>query len=278
MQRLTSTGLATAYFRLYILDALATAPARPPQLLLRAGSERLPFANGAFSRALQSLLDSGHLRPAPHGAVALTALGAAERGAELDRWRAVLPAVVRLTGEPGAAPAPPTLAEIPVLPREARVADAYLDRVLVSTLRDRLAAAREGGRAFTLVLGTIDLEHASVAHRRAMVHRTIRATLGGCSTLFGSDIDPYRYGDTGVALVASCGPDGDRGSLLAALLRTRVEELLRTMTGAVRAFGGARWTVRAGSATWSPSIVTTAALLRRAQDALAQDAERPIAV
>jgi len=49
----------------------------------------------------------------------------------------------------------------------------------------------------------------------------------------------------------------------------RVDELLRTMTASVRAFGGARWIVRAGAAGWSAELGTTTALLRAAQAALA---------
>ncbi|HEX4743074.1 MAG TPA: hypothetical protein VFW12_00220 [Candidatus Limnocylindria bacterium] len=279
MQRLAATGLATAFFRLFILDTLATeGPARPNLLLLKVTAERLPFASGAFSRALQSLLENGHLHPAPHGAVALTALGAAERMQELARWRAVMPAVARLVGEtePRAAPSISEAASYPAPPRgEARVADLYLDQVLVAAIRDRMASARDGGRPFVVVLGAIDIEHPSVAHQRAMVHRAIRATLGAAATLFGSDVDAYRYGDTGVALLAPCAGDADRAPRLAALLRARIDELIHTMATTVRAFGGARWRVRAGAVTWAMELVTTAALLRIAQDELAQDGAVP---
>lgn len=271
MQRLAATGLATAFFRLFILDALAKdGPARPNLLLLKITAERLPFAPGAFSRALQSLLENGHLHPAPHGAVALTALGAAERVEELSRWRAAMPAVARVIGESEARVAP-AFAEAPAPRSEARVADAYLDQVLVATVRERMASARDGGRPFVVVLGAVDLEHPSVAHERAMVHRTIRATLGAVATLFGSDVDAYRYGETGVALLAPVAGDPDRAKRLAVLLRSRLDELIQTMTATVRAFGGARWRVRVGSATWALELVTTAALLRVAQDELAID-------
>ena len=271
MQRLAATGLATAFFRLFILDALAKdGSARPNLLLLKVTAERLPFAPGAFSRALQSLLENGHLQPAPHGAVTLTALGAAERVEDLARWRAAMPTVARLIGECEARPAP-TVDE-PAAPRpEARVADDYLDRVLVTTIRERMASARDGGRPFVVVLGAVDLEHPSVAHQRAMVHRTIRATLGAASTLFGSDVDAYRYGETGVALLAPVAGDPDRAERLGVLLRSRLDELIRTMAATVRAFRGARWRVRVGSATWAIELVTTAALLRVAQDELAVD-------
>lgn len=271
MQRLAATGLATAWFRLFILDSLTAGPARPNLLLLKATAEQLPFASGAFSRALQSLLENGHLQPAPHGAVALTAVGAAERVQEVGRWRAVMPSVARIAGETEAGVAP--VVSGPSRPRcEARVADDYLDRVLVATVRERMASARESGRAFVLVLGCIDLEHPSAAHRRAMVHRAIRATLGAAGTLFGSDVDAYRYGDTGVALLASVAGDPDRARSLALLLQARLDELVRTMAATVRAFGGARWNVRVGPATWTADTVTTAALLRVAQDELATDA------
>lgn len=276
MQRLAATGLATAFFRLFILDALAKdGPARPNLLLLKITAERLPFAPGAFSRALQSLLENGHLHPAPHGAVALTALGAAERVEELSRWRAAMPAVARVIGESEARVAP-AFAEAPAPRSEARVADAYLDQVLVATVREQMASARDGGRPFVVVLGAVDLEHPSVAHERAMVHRTIRATLGAVATLFGSDVDAYRYGETGVALLAPVAGDPDRAKRLAVLLRSRLDELIQTMTATVRAFGGARWRVRVGSATWALELVTTAALLRVAQDELAIDGAVPV--
>ena len=274
MQRLAATGLATAFFRLFILDTLAKdGPARPNVLLLKITAERLPFAPGAFSRALQSLLENGHLQPAPHGAVALTALGTAERVEELRRWQAAMPSVARIVGESGVRDAPRISEAASALPTrtELRVADAYLDQVLVATVRERMASAREGGRPFVVVLGAIDLEHPSVAHQRAMVHRAIRATLGAAATLFGSDVDAYRYGDTGVALLAPLAGDADRAQRLATLLRARIDELIRTMATTVRAFGGARWHVRAGAATWSLGVVTTSALLQIARDALATD-------
>lgn len=270
MQRLTATGLATAFFRLFILDSLAGGPARPNLLLLKITAERLPFAPGAFSRAMQSLLENGHLQPAPHGAIALTALGAAERMEELSRWRAVLPTIERLVGET-AARAAPLVSEAPTPHREARVADDYLDRILVSTIRERMASARDGGRPFVVILGAIDLEHPSIAHQRAMVHRAIRATLGAAATLFGSDVDAYRYGETGVALLAPVAGDPDRAPHLAVLLRSRLDELITTMAATVRAFGGARWHVRTGAVAWGLEHVTTAALLRVAQEELATD-------
>jgi hypothetical protein len=47
-----------------------------------------------------------------------------------------------------------------------------------------------------------------------------------------------------------------------------------TMTSTVRAFGSARWHVRAGTATWSEDLGTTTVLLRRAEEALSSDGDR----
>jgi len=278
--RPAATGLATAFYRFYLLDALAHAPARPAKLLATIAAERLPLASGAYGRALQSLLEGGHLVPASEGAVALTPLGAAERMAERERWRAVIPTILRLLGDDAPAPRPAlVVAEAPAVEyRSAPVAESYLDRVLVAALRERVAQARDGGRAFALVLGVADVDAPSEATRRAMVHRTIRATLGGSATVFGGDASGYRYGDSGVALVAPIVGDARRGARMATLLRTRLDELLGSMTITVRSFAGARWLVRVGEATWSPDMLTTTAVLRIAQDALARDdSERPAA-
>lgn len=266
--RPTSTGLATAFFRLYLLDALSSAPARPASLLAAVAAERLPFATGAFSRALQSLLEGGHLVPGPEGTVALTALGAAERMVERERWTAVVPSVLRLLGEVPPRPAP-VVAEAGALPYRVRVADAYTDRVLVARLRERVAAAREGGRPCSVALIAVAIQHPAEASRRAMLHRTIRAALGGSTTLFGADVTAYRYGDDGIALVGGS-TDGAR---LAVVARARIEELIRGMSASVRAFHGARWRVAAGAATWSADLGTTGALLRAAEDALRSDGE-----
>ena len=277
MVRPAATGLATAFYRLYLLDSLASAPARPATLLATIAGEHLPLASGAFGRALQSLLEGGYLVPAPEAAVALTPLGAAERVAERERWRAVIPTILRLVNEPDPAPRPaPAIAETPTVEyRTAAVAESYLDRVLVGALRERVAQARDGGRAFALVLGVADVDAPSEATRRAIVHRCIRATLGGASTLFGGDASAFRYGDSGVALIAPILGDERRGTRIATLLRARLDELLRTMTTSVRAFAGARWHVRVGDATWTADLVTSGAVLRIAQGALARDdAER----
>jgi hypothetical protein len=279
--RPAATGLATAFYRLYLLESLALATARPATLLAAISAERLPLASGAFGRALQSLLEGGHLVPAPEAAVALTPLGAAERLAERERWRAVIPTILRLIAEPEPGPRPaPVLAEpAAVSYRTAAVAESYLDRVLVTALRACVADARDGGRAFSLVLGVTDIDTSSEATRRAIVHRCIRATFGGASTLFGGDASAFRYGDSGVALIAPVIGDEGRGARIATLLRARLDELLRTMTVSVRAFTGARWQVRVGHATWGPELVTSGAVLRIAQEMLARDdaARRPAA-
>ncbi len=273
MIRPAATGLATAFYRLYLLEALVTAPARPAALLAALAPEHLPLASGGFSRALQALLEGGYLVPAPDGAVALTPLGAAERMAERERWRDVLPTVARLVHEEVVPRAASAIAEAPAVRyRTAEVAESYLDRVLVAALRERIAQARDGGRAFALVLGVADVDASSEATRRAMVHRAIRGTLSGATTVFGGDVSAYRYGDAGVALVAPIVADAGRETQLTTLLRTRMDELLGAMTASVRAFRGARWNVRAGGTTWSASVATSGELLHRAQDALASDA------
>lgn len=265
MLRPASTGLATAFFRLYLLDALTGAPDRPAALLARIADAGLPFATGAFGRALQSLLDGGHLTPASEGRVALTPLGAAERLAERERWAAALPVVQRLLEE-GTARRATRIAEAPAATYPAPVADAYLDRVLLVTLRERVAAAREGGAPVAIVLVEVAVRHPSEAQRRAMIHRAIRASLGGTATLFGAEVAAFRYGDAGIALLApATGPLVER---LADLAGGRVDELLRTMAASVRAFGGARWTVRTGAAGWTADLGTTTALMRAAQAAL----------
>src|SRR5258705_10853025 len=99
MVRASATGLATAFYRLYLLDSLAEAPARPATLLATIARERLPLASGAFGRALQSLLEGGYLVPAPEAAVALTPPGPAEPLAEPERWPAVIPTILRLVNE-----------------------------------------------------------------------------------------------------------------------------------------------------------------------------------
>src|SRR5881296_172310 len=212
MVRPSATGLATAFFRLYLLESLAAGPARPAALLAAIAAERLPFAAGAFGRALQSLVEGGYVAPAAAATVCLTALGAAERMAERERWSETLPTLVRLLGdtEPRPFPVAPEIAP----PRARPVAEAYLDRVLVASVRELIAAARDGGPAFAVVL-------------------------------------------------APAGRDTARGERLCTLVRARLDELMRTMTSTVRAFGAARWSVRAGAATWSDDIATTTVLLRR---------------
>jgi hypothetical protein len=273
MVRATATGLATAFFRLYLLDRLAAGPARPAALLAAIAAERLPFASGAFGRALQSLLEGGYLAPAPAATVALTPLGAAERVAERERWSAMVPTLERLLGE--ASPAPTQVVAQSAPPRRALpVAEAYLDRVLVASVRERIAAARDGGPPFAIVLAHLDVDGIGEATRRAMVHRVIRATLGATATLFGGDVAAYRYGESGVALIAPLGRDVDRGERLETGVHTRVDELMRTMTSTVRAFSAAHWSVRTGAARWSESVLTSSALLRNAQEALEVTGER----
>jgi GGDEF domain-containing protein len=272
MVRPSATGLATAFFRLYLLESLAAGPARPAAMLAAIAAERLPFASGAFGRALQSLIEGGYLAPAATATVCLTSLGAAERMAERERWSEMLPTLIRLleTSEPRPFP---VVAEV-TPPHAHAVAEAYLDRVLVASVRERIAAARDGGPTFAVVLAQLDVDGVGEATRRAMVHRAIRATLGATATLLGGDVSAYRYGESGVAALAPAGRDVTRGDRLCTLVRARLDELMRTMTSTVRAFGAARWIVRAGAATWSEDVQTTTLLLRRAEEALSIDGDR----
>src|SRR5438045_3953081 len=111
------------------IAAGATVPSPRAPVTTRKPAAPATFARpGAFGRALQSLVEGGYLAPAPAATVCLTALGAAERMAERDRWSEMLPTLLRLLGN--AEPRPfPVVAEIPP-PRERPVAEAYLDRVL----------------------------------------------------------------------------------------------------------------------------------------------------
>src|SRR2546425_606654 len=197
MVRPAATGLATAFFRLYLLDALAVGPARPAALLAAIAAERLPFASGAFGRALQSLLEGGYVTPAQSANVALTPLGAAERVAERERWSAVVPTLLRLLGDSSPRAAPVIAEAAPPAYRAVPVAEAYLDRVLVAHVRERIAAARDGGPGCAVALGQLSVDGVPEATRRAMVHRAIRAALGGSAALLGGgELSGYRHSRT----------------------------------------------------------------------------------
>ena len=184
----------------------------------------------------------------------------------------MLPTLERLLGAAELRPFPVVAAPDP--PRVRPVAEAYLDRVLVASVRERIAAARDGGPLFAVVLAQIDVDGVGEATRRAMVHRAIRAILGATGTLLGGDVSAFRYGESGVAVLAPTGRDPDRAGRLAALVRSRLDELLQTMTTTVRAFASARWTARAGAATWADEVATTTLLLRAAETSLADDSPR----
>ena len=101
MLRPATTGLATAFFRFYLLEALSGAPARPASVLTRVAAERLPFASGAFSRALQSLLE----RAAAIVAVRRSSKGPPPpNGPSEPEMLALLGAAARLSLAPATAP------------------------------------------------------------------------------------------------------------------------------------------------------------------------------
>jgi hypothetical protein len=94
-----SNALATAFFRLHILESLAAAPARPATLLDAAIHDEQRLPSGAFSRTLNDLLDVGCIIPTDQlGTVAITSLGRLERARERERWEHLLPAIQRILG------------------------------------------------------------------------------------------------------------------------------------------------------------------------------------
>jgi hypothetical protein len=268
----SGTGLATAFYRFYILDALERGPARAASLLaaLHAREGVLPLPAGGFSRALQQLLDAGLVGPGPEGAMQLTAFGARERESQRALWQQLIGVASRVlagdapTGEAAGAD------DWPVELRSGeRVAEGYRERVVVAELRDALRAARDDGRRFSLFLGQLSVAHGQPARAKAMVHRALRETLREARAVFGADASALRYGMSGVALI--CRGDGNSG---AELLRARLTESLATMVAGVRAYAGARYGVRVGGAAWTPAISTSQHMLRLAEEALARDDAR----
>lgn len=266
----TSVALATAFYRLYLLHVLER-PTRPAALLaaLHASESPLPVPAGGFSRALQQLLDAGLVVAAPGGSVQLTPMGERERGAQRAAWERLTALVARLLAGELPAPEPPSGGGTPLpAPRPEPVAEAYRERVVVAEVRDAMRRAREGGERFALVLAQLSVAHAEPGRARAMLHRALRETLGTARSTFGPAALALRYGSHGVALLV---PERD-GAAHAELLRARLAESLAAMSATVRAFTGARHDVRVGVASWSPEIVTSAQLLRLAEERLSAEA------
>lgn len=267
----TSGGLATAFYRLYILHGLEQ-PARPAALLaaLHAREGALPLPSGGFSRAVQQLLDTGLIAAAPAGALQLTAFGRREREAQRIVWERLVGIVGRLLAGELPAPEPPPSGGVPLaIPSGERVADGYRERVVVAELREAIRRAREGGEPPALVLALIAVAHAQPVRAKAMLHRALRETLGSARSTFGGHVIALRYGTHGVALL---GPERS-AEAQAELLRARLSESLAAMTATVHTFAGARHAVRVGVGRWTPAVLTSAQLLRLAEDALVDDGQ-----
>lgn len=266
----TNSGLATAFFRFYILCALEVQPARPAALLaaLHAREGALPLGGGAFSRAYQQLLDAGLIAPAHAGAVQLTPFGRREREAQRAVWERLSAVVGRLASGDVPNPEPPPGGGVPLpVSRGERVADAYRERVVVAEVRDAIRRAREGGEPFAIVLALLAVAHPRPVHAKAMLHRALRESLGSARSTFGRQVTALRYGEQGVVLIS---PAADVDAT-AELLRARLAESLAAMTATVGAFAGARHAVRVGLARWAPPFATTGQLLQAAEDSLRGD-------
>ncbi len=265
----TGAGLATAFFRLYILHALERAPARPAAVLasLHSREGALPLEGGTFSRALQQLLDTGFVVPAPDGALDLTPMGRREREAQRQVWQRVVAIVARLLAGELPTPEPPSdgVALVPRTPEH--VPDDYRERVVLAEIRDVARRARDRDEPFGVALAEIAVTHPQPVRARAMLQRTLRETLGRAASSFAPGTRALRYGPNGVCLVVP----GDRVEAQAELLRARLLESLGAMSATVRAFAGARYAVRAAAARWTREVMTSGELLRLAETSLAAD-------
>jgi len=269
----SGVGLATAFHRLFILHALEHRPARPAAILaaLHAREGALSVESGTFSRALQQLLEAGHLSPAEAGAVALTPLGRREREEERAVWERVVRIVGRLLAGHVPAPEPPDGGGLPLAARRTEpVAERHRERVVLAEIREASRRARDGGDAFAVVLAEVAVAH-SVPHRStAMLQRALRETLGRARSTFAPGIAAHRYGAQGVCLVLPAGLAVAQGEIL----RARLLESLGAMSATVADFAGARYAVRLGSARWSAAAPTSGAVLAAAEAALEEAAAR----
>lgn len=266
----TGSGLAAAFFRLYILHALERAPARPAAILasLHSREGALPLESSAFSKALHQLLDAGLVVPGELGSVALTPMGRRERDAQRVVWERLLAVVTRLLQGDLPAPEPPGNGGVPHrIPVPEPVPDAYRERVVLAELRGALRRAREKDEPLGVALAEVAIAHSQPLHARAMLQRSLRETLGRARSTFAPGASAFRYGPQGVCLIAG----HDDIEVQAELLRVRLLESLGAMTATVRAFAPARYAVRVGTARWSSALATSSELLRAAEAALGRD-------
>jgi GGDEF domain-containing protein len=266
----TGSGLARAFYRLFILYALDEAPRRPASILaaLHASEGALPVESGAFSKAVAQLIDAGLVRPGALGELELTPLGRREREAQRIVWQRLLEVVGRLLSGVVPPPEPPEDggASLPVVGH--RVAEEHRERVVLAEIRELARRARDDGATFAVVLADIAIAHPRPSTQTAMLQRALRETLGRAKSTFAVGASAHRYGERGMCLVVS----GDDHATQAELLRARLLESLGAMRATVKAFGGARYAVRIGAACWTAASPTSTALLRAAEAALCADA------
>ena len=263
----TGSGLARAFYRLFILYALEAGPQRPTALLgaLHACEGAPPVEGGAFSRAIAQLVDGGLVVPIGAGAFELTPLGRRERDAQRIVWERLIAIVGRLIGGEVPRPEPPEDGGTLLPIARDRVSEEHAQRVVLAEIRALARRAREGGPASGVVLADIAIAHPRPATVTAMLQRALRETLGRARSTFGPDVSAHRYGASAVCLLVSTG-DVDA---VAELVRARVLESLGAMRATVKAFAGARYAVRIGAGRFSTAASTSGAVLRLAEAALA---------
>lgn len=264
----TGAGLATAFYRLFILYALERAPARPAAILasLHACARALPLEGGTFTRAVQQLLDAGLVITAQDAALELTVLGRRERESQRVVWEPLIGLVGRLLAGELPPPEPPTGGGVRAVSRSREpVPDAYRERVVLAEIREGARRARDADEAFGIALAEISVVHPQPLRGRAMLQRCLRETIGRARSTFGSGVVALRYGPSGVCLVVQ----GEGVEAQAELLRARLHESLAAMTATVSGFAAAGYAVRVAPVRWSRELLTSGRMLDLAEAALA---------
>ena len=264
------SGLARAFYRLFVLQTLDAGPLRPAAILaaLHASEGALPVEGGAFTRAIAQLVDAGLVMPVALGALELTPMGRRERDAQRIVWQRLVAVVTKLLAGEVPTPEPPTDGGTLLPLVRDSVSDEHRERVVLAEIRALSRRARDGGPPFAVVIADIAIAHPRPATSTAMLQRALRETLGAARSTFGPDVSAHRYGDRGVCLIA----DAREQDAMAEVLRARLHESLAAMRVTVKAFAGARYAVRIGAASFSATAVTSGAVLRLAEAALAADA------
>ncbi|OLC56380.1 MAG: hypothetical protein AUH85_06565 [Chloroflexi bacterium 13_1_40CM_4_68_4] len=263
------SGLARAFYRLFILHALETGSQRPAAILgaLHASDGVLPLESGAFTKAVSQLIDAGLVVLAELGALELTPMGRRERDAQRVVWQRLISIVNRLLDGDVPQPEPPGDGGTSLPLVTDRTAEAHRERVVIAEIRDIARRARDGGPRFAIVLADIAIAHPRPAVGTAMLQRSLRETIGRGRSTFPAGVSAHRYGDRGVCLIVP----GDEHGGTAELLRARLLESLGAMHATVKDFRGARYAVRIGAARWTPAAATSGAVLRLAEAALSAE-------